>query len=214
MFVWFGFRDEPGQPWQSGLLDHRGRAKPALASFARAGIRLRPTIQPLLQQGPKLTASDEIGAAGFGTVALSADGRRADRRRRRRRRRRRSMDLRAFGSTWSRLGPKLTPPGKSRPRSFGTAVALSADGATAAIAGVGDEGAGAVWIFTRGAAGWTQSAKLTPTMRSAHRRSACGSRCRPTGSTVLVGGNQDEAGPARPGCSCAPARRGRSRARS
>ena len=34
MLVWFVFRDEPGQPWQSGLLDSRGRAKPSLARFA------------------------------------------------------------------------------------------------------------------------------------------------------------------------------------
>ena len=38
MLVWFVFRDEPGQPWQSGLLDHRGRAKPALARFAAASL--------------------------------------------------------------------------------------------------------------------------------------------------------------------------------
>ena len=38
MLVWFVFRDEPGQPWQSGLLDHRGRAKPALAQFAAASL--------------------------------------------------------------------------------------------------------------------------------------------------------------------------------
>ena len=44
MLVWFVFRDEPGQPWQSGLLDHRGRAKPALARFAAASAaeRARP----------------------------------------------------------------------------------------------------------------------------------------------------------------------------
>jgi hypothetical protein len=38
MLVWFVFRDEPGQPWQSGLLDHRGRAKPALARFAAVSL--------------------------------------------------------------------------------------------------------------------------------------------------------------------------------
>ena len=47
MLVWFIFRDEPGEPWQSGLLDRRGRAKPSLARFAadvRAG-RARPPRQ-------------------------------------------------------------------------------------------------------------------------------------------------------------------------
>ena len=38
MLVWFVFRDEPGEPWQSGLVDGRGRAKPALAMFAAASM--------------------------------------------------------------------------------------------------------------------------------------------------------------------------------
>jgi len=44
MLVWFVFRDEPGEPWQSGLLDHRGRAKPALARFAATS---RPAAREL-----------------------------------------------------------------------------------------------------------------------------------------------------------------------
>jgi hypothetical protein len=44
MLVWFIFRDAPGEPWQSGLLDRRGRAKPALASFAAASV---PTARDL-----------------------------------------------------------------------------------------------------------------------------------------------------------------------
>src|SRR4051812_48720423 len=36
MLVWFIFRDMPGEPWQSGLVEHDGRAKPGLASFASA----------------------------------------------------------------------------------------------------------------------------------------------------------------------------------
>jgi hypothetical protein len=38
MLVWFVFRDQPGEPWQSGLVDSRGRAKPSLASFAAASL--------------------------------------------------------------------------------------------------------------------------------------------------------------------------------
>jgi hypothetical protein len=38
MLVWFVFRDQPGEPWQSGLVDRRGRAKPALATFAAASV--------------------------------------------------------------------------------------------------------------------------------------------------------------------------------
>jgi hypothetical protein len=36
MLVWFIFRDAPGEPWQSGVLDQLGRPKPAYASFAAA----------------------------------------------------------------------------------------------------------------------------------------------------------------------------------
>jgi hypothetical protein len=38
MLVWFIFRDAPGEPWQSGLVDQYGQAKPALASFAAASL--------------------------------------------------------------------------------------------------------------------------------------------------------------------------------
>lgn len=195
MFIWFGFRDRSNEPWQSGLLDERGRPKPALASFADAGARFRQTIQPLVQQGSKLTASDEIGAAGFGTVALSADGRIAliggggdangagatwifER----------------SGATWTQLGSKLTPSRESAPHSFGRAVALSADGATAAIAGTGDDGAGATWIFTRTGSAWTQAAKLTPADASGQPAFGVRLGLSDDGATLLVGGNQDAGG--------------------
>ena len=38
MLVWFVFRDAAGEPWQSGLVDQRGHAKPALARFAAAAV--------------------------------------------------------------------------------------------------------------------------------------------------------------------------------
>jgi hypothetical protein len=195
MFIWFGFRDQAGQPWQSGLLDQRGHAKPALTSFADAGIRFRPTIQPLVPQGPKLTANDEIGAGGFGAVALSADG---------------SIAVIGGGSdndgagaawiftrsksTWSQLGSKVTPSGERAPRAFGTALALAADGGTAAIAGVGDDGGGAVWIYTFAGSSWTQTAKLIP--NDATAKSGFGVRLALSddGTTLIVGGNHDTGG--------------------
>ena len=195
MFIWFGFRDRAGQPWQSGLLDQRGRAKPALTSFADAATRFRTTIQPLVQQGPKLTASDETGAAGFGAVALSADGRIAligggddDNGAGA------AWIFERSGASWSQLGSKLTLSGESAPRSFGRAVAISAGGGTAALAGVGGDGAGAVWIFTRVGSTWTQTAKLIP--NDATGRSSFGVRVALSddGSTLLVGGNQDAGG--------------------
>jgi hypothetical protein len=195
MFIWFGFRDHAHQPWQSGLLDQRGLAKPALTTFADAGIRFRATIQPLVQQGPKLTANDESGAAGFGAVALSADGRIALVGG--------SGDSNGSGaawtfkrsrSTWSQLGSKLMPSGEGAPRSFGTSVALSADGGTAAIAGAGDDGAGATWIFTRVGSNWMQTAKLMP--NDAIGKASFGVRVALSGdgTTVLVGGSQDAGG--------------------
>jgi len=192
MFIWFGFRDQADQHWQSGLLDRRGRAKPALRSFAEAGIRFRPTTLPLVRQGPKLTPNDESGAAAFGTVALSGDGRIAvigginD-------------DNGAgaawiftySGSSWRQLGSKLTPGGESAPRSFGRAVALAADGRTAAIAGYGGDGAAATWIFTRLGSSWTQTAKLIPDDGVGQTNFGVRLALSDDGTTLLAGGNQD-----------------------
>jgi hypothetical protein len=64
------------------------------------------------------------------------------------------------GGTWSQQGSKLVAndydnfDGQSRQ---GTSVALSADGNTAIFGGSGDNGTlGAVWVFTRSGATWTQ----------------------------------------------------------
>ena len=119
------------------------------------------------QQGPMLTASDEQGPIGarFGqSVALSADGSTAliggeddqdsvgaawvfDR----------------SGSTWTQQGPKLTARDESGPGSFGQSVALSGDGNTALIGGLGDNGGvGAAWVFASSGGTWTQQgSKLT-----------------------------------------------------
>jgi hypothetical protein len=40
MFIWFVLRDDPSDPWQSGLLDENGSRKPAFAAFAAAAGRL------------------------------------------------------------------------------------------------------------------------------------------------------------------------------
>jgi hypothetical protein len=41
LFVWFTFRDDPMNTWQSGLLDERGRPKPAYARFAEEARLIR-----------------------------------------------------------------------------------------------------------------------------------------------------------------------------
>jgi hypothetical protein len=61
------------------------------------------------------------------------------------------------GSNWVRQGKILTGKGKVGVPGFGTSVALSADGNTAAIGGSNDsQASGAVWIFTRSGSTWTQ----------------------------------------------------------
>jgi hypothetical protein len=194
MFIWFGFRDRLDQLWQSGLLDQRGHAKPALRSFAEAGIRFRPTTLPLIEQGPKLTPSDESGPAGFGTVALSADGKIAviggisdDNGAGA------AWTFTNSGSSWRQVGSKLRPVGESAPHSFGRAVALSADGRTAAIAGYADDGS-ATWIFTRVGSSWTQTAKLIPNDAVGQSNFGVRLALSDDGATLLVGGNQDAGG--------------------
>jgi hypothetical protein len=40
LFVWFTFRDDSTNTWESGLLDRDGRPKPAYARFAAAAREL------------------------------------------------------------------------------------------------------------------------------------------------------------------------------
>lgn len=191
MFVWFGFRDRAGERWQSGLLDRRGRAKPALASFTDAGIRFRPTIEPLLQEGSKLRAGGASGAAAFGSgISLSADGTTALVGA--------SGDADGAGAAWLlarsasgwRHSAKLTAddPGA---RTFGRSVALSADARTALVAGFDPGGAGTVWVFARTGSAWTQQATLVPGDESGESSFGVRVALSADGSTALVGGHGD-----------------------
>jgi hypothetical protein len=102
------------------------------------------------QQGSKLTVSDNLGAAGFGTcVSLAADG----------------NTLLAGGSSdkpygaawlfarkngaWSQQGSKLVGTGTvGNNVNEGSSLALSADARTAMVGGLGDNSsAGATWVF-------------------------------------------------------------------
>jgi hypothetical protein len=149
------------------------------------------------QQGPKLAASD-VPVSGIGyAVALSADGDTALLA---------AHGAGAFagaawvftrsGSTWTE-GQKLTGAGETSNNSaFGNRVALSGDGATAAIAGPGDDGqAGAVWMFGRSGSTWSQQgSKLTPGGGSAGGEFGAGVALTADGSTVLIGGSQEGGG--------------------
>jgi Zn-dependent metalloprotease len=112
------------------------------------------------QQGDKLVGAGAVGAAnqGAGGVALSADGNTAivggynDN----------SGTGAAWVFTrsegvWTQQGSKLNGTGAGWNAGQAFSVALSADGNTAMIGGLGDNGgAGAAWVFTRSGGVWTQ----------------------------------------------------------
>jgi len=156
--------DAGGRVLRSWLALERGRV---VLRVDTAGARYPLRIDPLIQQGEKLTGAGQTGGGYFGySVALSADGSTAliggD------------QDNGGMGSawvftrsgeTWTQQGPKLAGSGEIGPGAFGTSVALSADGDTALVGGWSDdEWDGAAWVFTRSGSTWTQQdPKLTGT---------------------------------------------------
>ena len=150
------------------------------------------------QQGEKLTAGGEVGAAEFGkSVALSADGNTAliagygDNNR--------EGAVWAFtrsGTTWTQQGEKLTGGGEVGSAQFGESVALSADGNTALIGCFGDnEGRGAAWVFTRSGATWTQQGeKLTGSDENGAATFGVSTALSGDGNTALIGGLSDNNG--------------------
>jgi FG-GAP-like repeat/FG-GAP repeat len=111
------------------------------------------------QQGSKLVGTGAVGNANQGTsAALSADGNTvivggendnsqfgA------------SWVFTRSGGVWMQQGPKLVGSSAVGPPHQGASVALSADGNTAIIGGLGDDSfAGAAWVFTRSGGVWAQ----------------------------------------------------------
>ncbi len=156
-------------------------------------------IDPLIQQGEKLTEKEEeIDGGDFGTsVALSSDGNTAligasgD-----------DYSLGAAwvltrtGSTWAQQGPKLLPTGVengSFPVRFGLSVALSSNGDIALIGSPGQEDElGAAWIFTRSDSRWTQGPELTGGIEESGPASfGLGVALSSDGDTALIGGYED-----------------------
>jgi hypothetical protein len=152
----------------SGLraTDATGRSLPAQMELAKnrvllrvddSGARYPLTIDPLVQQGSKLTPSDGAGSGKFGwSVAFSANGNTA------------LVGAPAengnAGSAWVfvRSGgiwtqqARLPADGESGAGQFGWSVALSASGDTALVGAPTDaSGAGAAWFFTRSGTTWT-----------------------------------------------------------
>ncbi len=194
--------DARGRPLRAALQLRHGRL---LIRVWDSGASYPLTIDPLVQQGSKLTPMSETGLSETGdsqfgiSVALSADGNTAlvggyadD-----------DFAGAAWvftrsGSIWTQQGPKLTGGGETAGccgGRFGSSVALSADGSTALIGGSQDDsGAGAAWVFTRSTGTWTQQGvKLTG-------GGAAGSpvyfgnsvALSADGSTALVGGYGDD----------------------
>jgi hypothetical protein len=149
------------------------------------------------QQGLKLTGSGAVGIAphfGF-RVALSEDGNTA---------------LIGGGGdnenvgaawvftraepTWEQQGSKLTGGGEAGAAHFGYSVALSADGNTALIGGLADNGeVGAAWAFGRSGSTWGQlGAKLTGSDETGKGLFGYGVALSGDGKTGLIGGADDK----------------------
>ncbi|HVY78365.1 MAG TPA: hypothetical protein VG898_07670 [Solirubrobacterales bacterium] len=166
-------------------------------------------IDPMIQQGAKLTGAGAIGTGRFGyAVALSADGNTA------------LIGGRygnvggetgigaggawvfvRSGGVWTQQGGKLVGTGHAGEGEFahvgegefGTSVSLSADGDTALIGGPGDDGdVGAAWVFTRSGSTWAQQGgKLTGSGETGEGRFGTSVSLSADGGTALVGGNRD-----------------------
>jgi hypothetical protein len=148
----------------------------------------------LVQQGSKLTATEEAGKGEFGhDVALSADGETAligaprDGGETGA-----AVVLTRSGSTWIEQA-KLTSGESVEEGHFGHNVALSGDGDTAAIsAPTFDQGSGAVWIFTRSGSTWTEQAKLTGVGELDVGHFGAGLALSSDGDTVAIGAPNDD----------------------
>jgi hypothetical protein len=194
MFVWFRFRDVRGQPWASGVVDARGRPKPALESFATAADCYRAAADPCLEQAKLATCRRGVaGIRSFGNgVALSGGGDTAligesgaDS----------AWIFTRSGSRW-RCGPQLVPDDEEGVARVGSSVALSADGRTAVVGGAADAaGAGGVWVFVRFGDTWTQAGpKLVPVDETGEGRFGGTVAVSADGGTILVGAHGDDGG--------------------
>jgi hypothetical protein len=152
---------------------------------------------PMVQLGPKLTASGELGAGAFGSsVAVSSDGTTAvvgapgDN----------AGVGAAFvlvrsGATWTQQA-ELTGAGESGEGNFGAAVAISAKDDEVLVGAPSDEGGrGATWAFKRSGSSWTQfGAKLVGSAEAGGYGAAVALSA--NGKTALIGEPGAESGAA------------------
>jgi hypothetical protein len=97
------------------------------------------------------------------------------------------------GSTWTQQGSKLVGTGNTGAASQGTSVALSADGNTAVVGGIGDNSnIGAIWVFTRSGSTWSQQGnKLVGTGNTGGARQGTSVAISADGNTVITGAWSD-----------------------
>ncbi len=186
-------------------IDAAGRSLPSQLRLEGRTLLLRVddanatfpvTIDPLIQQGSKLTGGED-GRFGL-SAALSADGNTAlvgaptD-----------GEDVGSAsvytrsGSTWTvQAVLDTTVSGdESGPAQFGASVALSADGNTALLGGPGDALAnGAAWVFTRSGSTWTEQQKLTVSDETSDGQFGGSAALSADGNTALIGGSGDGSG--------------------
>jgi hypothetical protein len=200
--------DRPGLSYGAlAALDATGRELPTalrirndvlVIQVGDRGARYPILIDPLFQQGSKLTASGATGAGALGfEVALSADGNTALVGA--------PLDSSAAGgawvftrsgATWTQQGSKLLGTGRVGEGFVGWSVALSADGNTALVGGPADNDlAGAAWVFTRSNGNWTQQGpKLTGTGENGQGFFGGSAALSADGNTALVAGSEDAGG--------------------
>jgi len=150
---------------------------------------LRAAVSTFVQQGSKLTPTDETGNGNLGlSTALSADGNTAlvggnDA----------AWVFTRSDGTWTQQGSRLSGTSSSGLDGFGTSVALSADGNTALIGGLGaNSSAGAAWIFTRSGSTWTQQSRIVASDATSGAVDFGFSAALSTdGNTALIGGTFD-----------------------
>ena len=147
------------------------------------------------QQGSKLTANDNIGAAQQGrSVSLSADGNTAivggyaD-----------NSNAGAVwiytrtAGVWTQQGSKLVGTGATGAAQQGQSACLSSDGNTAVVGGIYDNtNIGAFWVYTRSGGVWTQQgSKLIGTGGSSAAYQGASACLSADGNTVIEGGFGD-----------------------
>ncbi len=95
--------------------------------------------------------------------------------------------------TWTQQGSKLVGTGAVGGQILqGTSVAISSDGNTALVGGSGDNGTGAVWVFTRSGEIWTQhGSKLVGTGGVGQTNQGASLAISADGNTFVTGGTVD-----------------------